>query len=81
MAEIYLDSIEVHRRLVAACKKAGSQKAFAEKHGLSTAYVCDVLNSRREPGQSILDALGLVRVVRYRVRSVSAKKGVCDGAE
>jgi hypothetical protein len=72
MANLYLDSIEVCRRLSAACKNAGSQKAFAEKHNLSPAYVCDVLNARREPGQSILDALGLIRVVRYRVGS--AKK-------
>lgn len=73
MAEIYLDSLEVHRRLAAACKKAGSQKAWAEAHGLSAAYVCDVLSARREPGQSILDALGLVRIVRYRVKPI--KKG------
>jgi hypothetical protein len=70
MANLYLDSIEVCRRLSAACKNAGSQKAFAEKHSLSPAYVCDVLNARREPGQSILDALGLVRVVRYRVGTI-----------
>lgn len=70
MAEIYLDSVEVCRRLSAACKMAGSQKAFAEKHGISPAYLCDVLNARREPGPSILDALGLVRVVRYRVKSI-----------
>jgi len=73
MAEIYLDSVEVCRRLSAACKAAGSQKAFADKHNVSAAYVCDVLNARREPGQSILDALGLVRVVRYRLKSI--KKG------
>lgn len=75
MADLYLDSVEVCRRLSAACKNAGSQKAFAEKHGLSGAYVCDVLNARREPGQSILDALGLVRVVRYRVRSAKKEDG------
>lgn len=79
MADIYLDSVEVCRRLSAACKAAGSQKAFAEKHNVSAAYVCDVLNARREPGQSILDALGLVRVVRYRLKNT--KKALTDGAE
>jgi hypothetical protein len=75
MADLYIDSIDVCRRLAAACKSAGSQKAFAEKNNLSPAYVCDVLNSRREPGQSILDALGLVRIVRYRARATNVKKG------
>lgn len=67
MADIYLDYIEVCSRLSVACKNAGSQKAFAEKHGLSAAYVCDVMNARREPGKSILDALGLTRVIRYKI--------------
>lgn len=67
MADIYLDYIEVCSRLTVACKNAGSQKAFAEKHNLSPAYVCDVMNARREPGKSILDALGIVRVVRYKI--------------
>jgi len=74
MADLYLDSLEVCRRLGAACKAAGSQRAFAEKHGLSAAYVCDVLNARREPGESILNALGLVRVVRYRAKSITAAR-------
>lgn len=68
---IYLDSLEVCRRLSAACKAAGSQRAWAEKHGVSPAYVCDVINARRDPGQSILNALGLARVVRYRTKSIT----------
>lgn len=75
MADIYLDSLEVCRRLSAACAKAGSQKAFAEKHGISTAYLCDVLNARREPGPSVLDAIGLVKVTRYRAKAPTAPKG------
>lgn len=73
MPEIYLDSIEVCRRLSAAVKKAGSQKAFAEKHGISTAYLCDVLNARREPGPSVLEAIGLMKVTRYRVKKVTGE--------
>jgi len=75
MADLYLDSIEVCRRLSAACKAAGSQKLWAEKHGVSPSYVSDVVNALRPPGQSILDALGLVRVVRYRAKSATAPKG------
>ena len=43
----------------------GSQLGFARLHGISTQYVCDVLKRRREPGAKILDALYLVREVRY----------------
>jgi len=74
MAEIYLDSLEVCRRLSVACKAAGSQRAWAEQHGVSAAYVSDVINALRPPGQSVLDALGLVRVVRYRAKAVTAPK-------
>lgn len=63
-----IDQIEVCRRIAAACKHAGGQKAWAEANGLSAGYVSDVLNARREPGKSVLDALGLVRVVRYQER-------------
>jgi DNA-binding transcriptional regulator YdaS (Cro superfamily) len=43
-----------------------SQAAWARKHGVSPAYVSDVINGRREPGPAILDALGIERVVTYR---------------
>lgn len=61
----HLDVIEVYRRLQAACAAAGSQQAFALQHGISPAYVSDVLHARRDPGDSILRALGLRRVVKY----------------
>jgi hypothetical protein len=60
-----LDAIEVLRALRVACKAAGGQKAWAERNGVSAQYVCDVLSARRDPGDSILAALGLRRVVRY----------------
>jgi hypothetical protein len=66
MADIYLDAIDVHRALAVACKRAGGQKAFAEAHSLSTSYVNDVLHGRRDAGDGILDALGMVRVTRYK---------------
>lgn len=43
----------------------GSQKAFAEKFGLSTAYVSDTINGRREPSKAILNAVGLSRATVY----------------
>jgi len=66
MSTVYLDSIDVCRRLSKACKEAGGQRAWAEAHGVSPTYVSSVLHSRIEPGKAILQALGLVRVVVYR---------------
>lgn len=43
----------------------GQQQDFARLHGISNAYICDVLNRRREPGAKVLDALYLVKEVRY----------------
>lgn len=50
------------------CERLGSQKAFADLHGLSTAYINDVLRGRRELGPAILAALDVERVVTYRER-------------
>lgn len=60
-----IDVLDVTARLRAACDAAGSQTAWAKANGVSGAYVCDVLMARREPGQSILQALGLRKIVRY----------------
>jgi hypothetical protein len=48
------------------CDEAGDQATWAKRHGISPAYVSDALKGRREPGEKILGALGLVRVVTYR---------------
>lgn len=47
----------------------GSQKEFAKAHGISAAYVNDILNRRKEPGKKILDAVGVEKVVTYRVKN------------
>lgn len=60
-----LSEDDVRERLRAAIREAGSQKAYAEQHKLSEAYISDVLRGRREPARKILEALGLVRVVGY----------------
>ncbi len=72
MAEPLLDSLDVFKRLREACKAAGGQAAWAARHALSPAYVSDVLNARRDPGDSILRALGMRKVVKYvEVRRVN----------
>lgn len=53
-------------RLRSAIQTAGSQHAWARQHGISAAYVSDVLNGRRELGKKILEALRIERVVIYR---------------
>ena len=57
---------DVRRILSEACRKAGSQVAWAQAHGVSAPYVNDVLRGNREPGNKILDALELDKVVTYR---------------
>lgn len=52
--------------LRAAVEEFGTQTAFAAKHGISLPYVNDVLRGHRDPGDKILDALGLEKVVTYR---------------
>lgn len=51
--------------LARRCGEAGSQRAFAEAKGVSPQYITDVLRRKREPGQMVLDALGLKKVVTY----------------
>jgi len=60
-----ITALDVSGRLRRACDAAGGQKAWADRYGISPQYVCDVLNARRAPGDSILAALGLRKLVRY----------------
>lgn len=55
----------VQKLLSAACDEAGSAKAWAESHEIAASYVSDVINGRCEPGEKILNALGLRRSVEY----------------
>jgi len=57
---------DVVKLLAREVGKAASRRQWARATGISSVYVDDVLNGRREPGKAILDALGLVRVVTYR---------------
>lgn len=57
---------DVLKLLAEACATAGSQAKWAKAHKLSQAYVNDVARGRREPGDAILQVLGLEKVVTYR---------------
>lgn len=43
-----------------------TQAAYAKCCGISSAYLSDVLQGRREPGSKMLAALGFERVVTYK---------------
>jgi hypothetical protein len=60
-----MDEIDVKRMLREAVRAAGSQKAWAERHGIAQSYVSDVLRGERELGKQFLVALGVRRVTRY----------------
>lgn len=44
----------------------GSMRDAARAWKVSAAYLCDVLNGKREPGPKILKRLGMVKVVAVR---------------
>lgn len=65
-----MNAAAVRKLLAKACeahRAIGGQKAWAKINGLSAAYVSDVLNGRREPGETICKALGIERVISYRL--------------
>lgn len=43
------------------CREAGGQAAWARAHELTPAYVSDVINQRRMPGDKICRAAGVKR--------------------
>nr|WP_314074852.1 hypothetical protein [uncultured Roseococcus sp.] len=65
MSRELMGLIDVIGRLKRACRAAGSQKAWAQRHRLSVSYVNDVVNARIAPGEAILSALGLAKVTKY----------------
>jgi transcriptional regulator with XRE-family HTH domain len=44
-----------------------TQKQFAEYHGISEAYLSDILRGKRDPGATLLRKMGLRRVVLYEL--------------
>lgn len=59
-------AVDALQRLEAAIAVDGSAAAWAARLGISSAYVSDVRRGVRQPGPSVLQALGLQRVVSYR---------------
>ena len=59
-------AVDALARLEAAIAADGSAAAWAARVGISSAYVSDVRRGVRQPSPSVLQALGLQRVVSYR---------------
>jgi transcriptional regulator with XRE-family HTH domain len=70
-----MNIIAVIRR---AAQEAGSQKALAERLGLSESHVSDVLNGRKDPAEGILEPLGYERVVTYRRKRSNGSPAVAQ---
>ena len=49
---------DIYGAIRRACRDAGSQAAFAERSGLSQAFVSNVLNGRKPPSDALLAAVG-----------------------
>lgn len=62
-----MDLDDVLAALRTEIEAVGTAKAWAERQGVNPSYVSDVLNKNRDPGPVILNALGLEKVVSYRV--------------
>lgn len=60
-----MDRLDVFRLLTSRCREAGGQAAWARAHGVSPQFVSDCLNAVRDPGPSVLAALGLRKVTVY----------------
>lgn len=54
---------DVVKLLERLCQKLGSQKALAEKLGVSPSYISDVLSGRRDISESLARKLGLKVVI------------------
>jgi transcriptional regulator with XRE-family HTH domain len=55
----------LRRVILQRAKRTGSQRRLATVLGVSPSYLTNVLSGRDLPGDTLLDALGFVRRVRY----------------
>lgn len=59
------------RELSHACEIAGGRAAWARLHDIQPSVVTETLSGKRDPSDRVVNALGLIRVVRF----VSVRKG------
>lgn len=61
-----MDATAVRRLLAEQIRASGSLRKWAAQYEGDAAFACRVVNGEREPSDTILNALGLERVVSYR---------------
>ena len=62
------------KELLALMKRLQGERSsteFAAELGISKQYLSDIYNGRREPGESVLNALDLTRTVTYAAAACS----------
>jgi hypothetical protein len=64
--EDYIPLADIREELRLLADSMSSHAALARKIGISDAYLCDVLQGRREPGPAICRFLKVKRVVVYQ---------------
>lgn len=60
---------DVRTLLRNACDATGSIRAWSRRHAISHAYVHQVIHGQMAPGQKILSALHLQRIIFYAADS------------
>jgi hypothetical protein len=66
-----LNEIEFSEAVTEFVRRAGTQKAAAERIGVSEQYLCDVLQGRRKPGPKLVAGMGYTKVTYYQRERVS----------
>jgi hypothetical protein len=59
------DSVGFHAAMLRAIQKAGTQKAFAEKHGMTQAYISRAIIGASTIGPRLIAAVGYRKVVTF----------------
>lgn len=65
MTDMALTDREVRRLLSQACEMAGSQSEWARLHRIPVSVVSETVRGTRGASDSVLAAMGLMRVVRF----------------
>lgn len=60
-----LTDAQLRAELLTRCNSIGGQSAWSRKHGIAQSTVSQVLGGHRQPTESIVNALGYMRVDRY----------------
>ena len=62
----FLTEDQIRHRLLLACVKAGSQRAWGEAHGgYKQNFLSEVISGKKKIPEAIVAALGCTKIVRY----------------